>query len=513
MTSFVELLRHQFDKNADKPAIIHHTDILTFGQLESKARGVGALLQDKGLDKGDRVILYTPEKLSFLIIHLGIILSGGVSLPLNFGFTKDEMLYFLKDSGARFVFASGEQAALIDEIKDSCPKLTEIISPAEAITKSASRQFKEPNLSAEGNCFMLYSSGTTGRPKGVVHTHLNLAASLLDLKTCWRFVPEDILLNVLPLFHIHGLSFAAHLSLISGASMILEDKFHPLKTMEKIRDATVFMAVPTIYYAFLRRDEFKKNAKGWNRIRLFTCGSAPIRPEVLPELEGILNAQLINRYGMTETHVISSLPLNGPFPQGSVGLPLEGIEMKLVAKDGRTISAETALKDNHKAVGEVMIKSKNLFSHYWNNPQAMESAFDQEGFFSTGDLGYLDEFGFLTLVGREKDLIITGGYNVYPTVVERVLNSFPKVGESAVIGVPDEMRGEKAVAIVVPDGDLNISELKKHCQMSLVDYQVPSRFELVDELPRNAMGKILKRVLRDKLAEPGAPADTGKLRR
>ena len=467
MTSFVELLRNQFDKNADKPAIIHHSDILNFGQLESKALSVGAFLQEKGLDKGDRVVLYTPEKLPFLITHLGIILSGGVSLPLNFGFTKDEMLYFLKDSGARFVFASGKQAALINEIKDRCPKLEEVISPAEAFVESPSRQFKEPNLSAEDSCFMLYSSGTTGRPKGVVHTHLNLAASLLDLKTCWRFVPEDILLNVLPLFHIHGLSFATHLSLISGASMILEDTFHPLKTMEKIRDATVFMAVPTIYYTFLRRDEFKKNAKEWNRMRLFTCGSAPIRPEVLPELEMILGAQVINRYGMTESHVISSLPLNGPFPHGSVGPPLEGIEMKLVAEDGKTLSAETALKDKQKAVGEVTIKSKNLFDHYWNNPAATASAFDSEGFFSTGDLGYLDEFGFLTLVGREKDLIITGGYNVYPAVVERVLNSFPKVGESAVIGVPDEMRGEKAVAIVVPDGHLNVSELKKHCQMGL----------------------------------------------
>jgi malonyl-CoA/methylmalonyl-CoA synthetase len=502
MSSFAELLLHQFDKNADKPAIIYHGEILTFGQLESKARSIGTFLQNKGLEKGDRVILYTPEKLPFLIIHLGIILSGGVSLPLNFRFTKNEMLYFINDSGAHFVFASGEQVSLINQIKDRCPKLREIVSPAEAIVKNDSRRFKEPNLRAEDSCFMLYSSGTTGRPKGVVHTHMNLASSLLDLKTCWRFVPEDTLLNVLPLFHIHGLSFATHLSLISGASMILEDKFHPIKTMEKIRDATVFMAVPTIYYIFLRIDEFKKKAIEWNRTRLFTCGSAPIRTEVLPELETILKGQLINRYGMTESHVITSLPLNGPFPQGSVGLPLDGIEMKLVNKDGRTLSAGTAQEDNHKAVGEVKIRSKDLFSHYWNNPAATASAFDQEGFFSTGDLGYLDELGLLTLVGRKKDLIITDGYNVYPAVVERVLNSFAQVRESAVIGVPDERRGEKVVAIVVPDGHPHTSELRKHCQARLASYQVPTRFELVDELPRNAMGKILKRALRDKLAEP-----------
>ncbi len=508
MSSFAELLSHQFDKNADKPAIIYHGEILTFGQLENKARSIGAFLQDKGLEKGDRVILYTPEKLPFLIIHLGIILSGGVSLPLNFRFTKNEMLYFINDSGSCFVFASGEQASMINQIKDRCPKLREIISPAEAIVKNDSKQFKEPNLGVEDNCFMLYSSGTTGRPKGVVHTHMNLASSLLDLKTCWRFVPEDTLLNVLPLFHIHGLSFATHLSLISGASMILEEKFHPIKTMEKIKDATVFMAVPTIYYAFLKRHEFKKKSKEWNKTRLFTCGSAPIRTEVLPELETILNEQLINRYGMTESHVITSLPLNGPFPHGSVGLPLDGIEMKLVAKDGRTLATGTTRKDNHKAVGEVKIRSENLFSHYWNNPAATESAFDKEGFFSTGDLGYLDEFGFLTLVGREKDLIITDGYNVYPAIVERVLNNFIQVRESAVIGIPDERRGEKVIAVVVPESHLDTRELKKYCQANLVNYQVPARFELVDELPRNTMGKILKRVLRDKFSEPGTPATT-----
>jgi len=499
MASFVELLQYRFDQNADKPAIIYHGDILTYAQLENRAKRVGALLQDKGLEKGERVILYTADKLPFLIIHLGIILSGGVSLPLNFSFTKDEMRYFLNDSGARFVFASGEQASLIDQIKDRCPKLREIIDPAETIEKRGSKPFISPSLRGEDNCFMLYSSGTTGRPKGVVHTHQNLAASLLDLKACWEFVPEDVLLNMLPLFHIHGLSFAAHLSLISGASMILEDKFHPLKTMDKIRDATVFMAVPTIYYAFLRRPEFKEKAKEWHKTRLFTCGSAPIRPELLPALEAILTTQLINRYGMTESHVITSLPLNGPFPQGSVGLPLEGMEMKLVAEDGSTLSAGNPRKEDRKAVGEVKIRSKNLFSHYWNNPEATASAFDQDGFFSTGDLGYLDELGLLTLVGRKTDLIITNGYNVYPAVVERVLNSFDQVRESAVIGVPDERRGEKVIAIIASDDQFQTHELKVHCQERLASYQVPTRFERVDELPRNAMGKILKRELRDQV--------------
>lgn len=496
MQSFIELLKHQFEENSAKPAIVYHNEILTFGQLGKKAEKVGAFLQEKGLEKGDRVVLYTPEKLPFLIIHLGIILSGGVSLPLNFNFTKDEMSYFLNDSGARFVFADNEQAALVKGIKDKCPKLEEVIEPAKVTEIDDSKKFKEVEIDAEDNCLILYSSGTTGQPKGVVHTHQNLAASLLDLQKCWRFCPEDILLNVLPLFHIHGLSFAAHLSFISGSSMILEDKFHPLKTMEKIKDATVFMAVPTIYYAFLRRPEFKGKAKEWKKTRLFTCGSAPIRPEVLPELESIINNNLINRYGMTESHVITSLPLDGPFKQGSVGLPLDGIEMKLVSEDGKILSAEAKGENGDPVVGEVKIRSKNLFSHYWNKPEATAKDFDKENFFSTGDLGYLDEDGFLTLVGRKKDLIITNGYNVYPPVVERVLNEFPQVKESAVIGIPDLRRGEKVMSVIVPNGTIDIKALKVHCQSKLVNYQRPVDFKLVEELPRNTMGKILKRVLK-----------------
>lgn len=501
MKSFIELLKCQFNHNHDKPAIIYNDDILTFSQLHDKAKNVAALLQEKGLETWDRVILYTPDKYSFLISHLGIILAGGTSLPLNFRFTKDEMRFFLNDSKARFVFASGKQAEIIEKITPECPDLKEVIDPEKAIIEDASRQFKEIHITPEDKCFILYSSGTTGTPKGIVHTHQNLAASLLSLQECWRFTEEDVLLNTLPLFHIHGLSFATHLSLISGSSMILEDKFHPVKTMDKINDATVFMAVPTIYYAFLRRPEFKEKAKNWTRTRLFTCGSAPIRPEVLPELETILNTSLVNRYGMTESHVITSLPLDGPFPQGSVGLPLNGIDLKLVTEDGKTIFANTIEEDDYGVVGEVKIKSENLFDHYWNSQDSTSSEFDEEGFFCTGDLGHFNELGFLTLVGRKKDLIITGGYNVYPPVVERVINSADQVKESAVIGIPDQRRGEQVVAMVVPDGQLDITELQKHCQKSLVDYQTPTRFEIIDELPRNTMGKILKRTLRDTLIE------------
>jgi malonyl-CoA/methylmalonyl-CoA synthetase len=340
---------------------------------------------------------------------------------------------------------------------------------------------------------MLYSSGTTGQPKGVVHTHANTAAALLALQKCWAFSPDDVLLNVLPLFHIHGLSFASHLSFISGSTMVLADRFHPVKTMEMIKDATVFMGVPTFYYAFLDRPEFKEKAAQWQRTRLFTCGSAPIRSSVLADIESIIQEPLINRYGMTESHVITSLPLQGPFKKGSVGLPLQGIHMK-IEKEQPSGSSDGPV------VGEVKIKSENLFNRYWNRPEAVRAAFDREGFFRTGDLGYLDEQGYLFLVGRKHDLIITGGYNVYPPVVERVINRCPGVKESAVIGVPDVIRGERVTAVVVPDAGkaLDIEALKRYCRERLVHYQCPVLFEVVEGLPRNTMGKVLKRKLKEK---------------
>jgi len=499
--SFIALLEDQFIHNPDSVAIIHNDDTLTYRQLHEKAMNVAATVQDKGLKVGDRVILYMPDKLDFLIIHLGIILSGGVSLPLNFSFTKEEMLYFINDSEAEYVFASGKQAILVEDISGDCPSLKEIINPAETVLKDNSKHYKKVHIVLDDNCFILYSSGTTGTPKGVVHTHRNLAGSLLALQKCWRFTSEDVLLNALPLFHIHGLSFATHLSLITGSSMILEDKIHPIKTMNKIADATVFMAVPTIYYAFLRRPEFKEKAKDWKRTRLFTCGSAPIRPEVLPELETILGSPLINRYGMTESHVITSLPLDGPYPQGSVGLPLDGIELKLVTEGGKCIFSNSLAKEDYGTVGEVKIRSDNLFDHYWKNPEASAREFDKDGFFSTGDLGRLDELGFLTLAGRIKDLIIVGGYNVYPPVVERVINGFPQVKESAVIGIDDQKKGEQVVAVVVADGVLDINKLKQYCQDNLVNYQTPTRFVILDALPRNTMGKILKRVIKADLVD------------
>lgn len=467
-------------------------ETLTYADLARRTQAVGAALRRRGLEPGDRVVFYTGDKTPMLLGHLGVMLAGGVSLPLNPRFTRDEMRYFLRDSGARFAVAAGEEAARLESLRPDAPDLREVLHPHE-LAAATEDDGVSPDIAADDPALILYSSGTTGAPKGAVHTHRNLAAALRALQICWQFTPDDTLLNALPLFHIHGLSFAAHLALLTGGRMILASRFHPRETLEQIARATVFYGIPPFYYAFLERpEEFRAAARKWSQVRLFTCGSAPIRPEVLPELEEILGQPVINRYGMTESHVITSLPLDGPARPGSVGLPLGGVEMRLRDEAGQSVPPGT--------VGEVVIRGPNLFTHYWQKPEATAAAFDADGWFATGDLGFVEEDGYLTLRGRKKDLIIVSGYNVYPPVVERVLNACPGVRESAVIGLPDPRKGERVVAVVVAgDPSLTEAQVKAHCAERLVDYQRPWKILFVDALPRNTMGKVLKRELREAL--------------
>ena len=488
---FLDELRTTFANRAAHAALRYRGRSYSYGEIDRLARHAAALLQGRGLEKGDPVLLWTPARLPFLVAHLGVLYGGGISLPLNPRFTAEEMRHFLRDSGSRLAVVGADQRAALEDLRPESPELRELVPDAEVAAAPAA-SFREPLLHGEDGCLLIYSSGTTGWPKGILHTHANLAASLRALGACWRFTPEDVVVNVLPLFHIHGLSFATQLTLLTGGCVALEDAFHPPATMEAIGRGTVFMAVPTIYYRFLEQPEFPTVARSWRDLRLCTCGSAPIRPEVLPRLQEILGRPIINRYGMSEAHVITSLPLEGPWPAGSVGRPLDGIELRIVKEEGQGTEAGE--------VGAVQIRGPNLFRAYWRNPEATRKVF-ASGWFDTGDLGLLDAQGFLTLAGRSNDLIITSGYNVYPQVVERVLNSCPGVRESAVVGASDRLRGESVAAFVVRDDPtLDEARLRDFCGERLIDYQRPATIVFVDALPRNALGKVLLTELRSRLA-------------
>jgi malonyl-CoA/methylmalonyl-CoA synthetase len=485
---FLHDLRSQFAQRGNRAALLYRGRSYSYGELEAQVRGWAAWLQGRGVQPGDRVALATPNKFPFLIAHLGTLFAGAVSLPLNPRFTREEMRYFLADSGARVAVVGADNRALVEGLSAELPALQEVVDDA-VVGEAGGGAFREPAPAAEDPALMIYSSGTTGWPKGVVHGHDNMGSGLRALQACWRLTPDDIVVNILPLFHIHGLCFATHLTLLTGGCVLLDDHFQPQHTLELVGRGTVFMAVPTIYYRFLEQPEFRAAVQSWTSVRLFTCGSAPIRPEVLAELHRILGRPVINRYGMSEAFVITSLPVEGPWPVGSVGLPLEGIEVRVDRAD----HSQAAPGE----VGAVRLRGPNLFRGYWGQPEATQAAF-VDGWFDTGDLGFRDAAGFLTLVGRKNDLIITKGYNVYPQVVERILNECPGVKESAVLGVPDPRRGERVVAVVVR-GDPTLDERALHSfwEERLVDYQRPVDVVFVEALPRNAMGKVLRRELRD----------------
>jgi malonyl-CoA/methylmalonyl-CoA synthetase len=484
-------LRSTFANRSAHTAVEWCGRAYSFGELETLAHNAAALLQARGMEPGERVAVWTADRFAFLVAHLAVLFGGGVSLPLNPRFTRDEMRYFLGNSGACAAVTDPAGLALLESLRPELPELRSIVT-AEEITTAPAATVCDVLTAPNEPCLILYSSGTTGWPKGIVHTPANLGASLRALQACWRVNADDAVIHVLPLFHIHGLSFAAHLTLLAGGQLLLEESFHPIRTLEAARRATVFMAVPTIYYRLLDESGFREAAGHLSGVRLFTCGSAPIRPEVLPVLEETLGRPVINRYGMTEAHVIASLPLDGPWPWGSVGLPLDGISVEVVDAEGQRRPAGE--------VGAVRVRGANLFREYWRNPEATAKAF-ASGWFDTGDLGSFDARGFLTLAGRSTDLIITSGYNVYPQVVERAINACPGVRESAVFGIPDALRGETVAAAVVRSSPgLEESQLRAYLADRLVDYQRPRVILFVDELPRNAMGKVpaaeLRRLVR-----------------
>jgi|LSQX01.1.fsa_nt_gb malonyl-CoA/methylmalonyl-CoA synthetase len=485
--SFADLLRASFDTYSVRTAVRFPSETLTYGDLALRLGGVVNLLRNKGLRQGEVIALYTSDKQALLLTDLAAILMGAISLPLNDRFTTPEMEYYLQDSTATMVLTDEAGRDRVATAAAEQIGLRSVIS-TEEILHAGQAPLPDISIAPDVPAFMLYSSGTTGRPKGVLHHQDNLAAALIALRDFWEIGPGDRLLNCLPLYHIHGISFCSHMMLLSGAEMLVEPTFHPRRTLEALRECSVLFAIPTFYYSWLDHEFFRKAAPALSGVRLYTCGSAPIRPEVLPELEHILGCPITNRYGMTESHVITSLPLGVSSLEGSCGVPLPGIQLRIVGREGQELPSGE--------VGEVLIKGPNVFREYWGQPEATAAAFE-DGWFYTGDLGRLDYQGYLHHAGRCQEMIITSGHNVYPPMIEKVLNALSGVRESAVFGLPHDRKGEIVAAVIVLDNAHELTEQQVHawCAERLVDYSVPTRVFFVDDLPRNTMGKVLKRQL------------------
>lgn len=501
LSSFTENARKYPDKVAlqfiDPPL-----QRVTYAELDESLNRTAAYLQSLGIGPRDRVALQLSKCLEFILLHLAVVKLGAISLPLNLAYPPDELEYFLEDSGARFLFALRSSKEKIQSILPQLPELNECVfldpsKPDEfnsLITGSRFRGGLDTRLGTVENqdtAVIIYTSGTTGRPKGAEITHGNLVSNLQALHEAWGWQAEDVLLHVLPIFHVHGLFVALHGALHAGATALLMREFNAQKSLELLSsgECTVFMAVPTIHKRLL--DEPDAPQFDLSRVRLITSGSDRLPDEVFTAFQGTFGYTLLERYGMTETGMNCSNPLHGDRRIGSVGLPLPGVEV-------RVVHSETGESLPTGEIGDVQLRGPNIFKGYWQQPDKTAESFSADGWFKTGDLGYLEADGYLTLCGRSKDLIISGGLNIYPPEVERVLAEHPAVSACAVIGCLDAEWGEKVTAVVVLHKGETVmgEELIHFCREKLAPYKSPKAIVFRDELPRNAMGKIQKAELR-----------------
>jgi malonyl-CoA/methylmalonyl-CoA synthetase len=480
---------------------------MTYADLDQLVGQTAGYLQSLGVQPGERVALQLTKSLEFILLHLATVRLEAITLPLNLAYPPDEIEYFLSDSGAKLFFALDSSKEKIQTILPRLHELQDCIflnpsTPEEFQLLIANYQVPDARDRADerrlldhrntnDTAVIIYTSGTTGRSKGAEITHGNLVSNLQSLHEAWGWQPNDVLLHVLPIFHVHGLFVALHGALHAGATTLLMREFDAPRTLQMLADGqcTVFMAVPTIHQRLL--DVPDASQFDLSRVRLITSGSDRLPDEVFTGFRQTFGYTLLERYGMTETGMNCSNPLRGERRLGSVGLPLSGVEIRVVNPEN-----DQSLPDGE--IGEVQLRGPNVFKGYWKQPQKTAESFTADGWFRTGDLGFREPNGYLTLCGRSKDLIISGGLNIYPPEVERVLAEHLSVAACAVIGCPDREWGEQVTAVVVLNRGESVSgpELIAFCRERLAPYKSPKSIVFKDELPRNAMGKVQKAELR-----------------
>ena len=490
------LLTQTAAKYADKPAIIFEGKVWTYRDFFTEVRHYASILERLNIKKGDRVAVQLPKSLEFLFLHFAILSIGAIALPLNPDYRPEEISYFLTDSGSSLFVTTSDRYA---KVKSAIIHLSglQVLFP-EDIPTFPQIEFAPEYVAIDHDIAMIcYTSGTTGRCKGAAISHRNLITNIKDLDQAWQWSDRDVLLHVLPLFHVHGLNVATLGCLHAGATMIMFEKFEPRRVWETITSAkcSVFMAVPTIYQRLINEWEKLESQPDLSAMRVFISGSAPLSDQQFYQFENLTGFRILERYGMTETGMNASNLIHPDHRKAkSVGFPLASVQVRIVDRNGVDVQKSE--------VGEVWIRGENVFQGYWGMPEKTAEAF-LDGWFRTGDLGFQDpdDSDRLYLVGRAKELIITGGFNVYPKEIENVLESHEFVKESAVIGLPDQDFGEKVVAAIALKSEINITTeaLIEHCKTRLASYKCPKQIFFVDKLPRNAMGKLQKNILAQQL--------------
>jgi malonyl-CoA/methylmalonyl-CoA synthetase len=457
---------------------------VSYGAMTQLVDRIAAALAQRAVDPGDRVVAQVEKSTDAVALYLACLRHGAVFVPLNPAYTSAEIAYFLADAEPKVAVGVARGGVSLAQLAASNS------APSSAPSDSGRSDLGPSSLAA-----LLYTSGTTGRSKGAMLTRSNLATNAITLAQSWRFTAQDILLHALPIFHVHGLFVAINTVLASGSAMLFLPRFDADEVVRLLPEATAMMGVPTFYTRLLQHPAFTHER--CSNIRLFVSGSAPLLAETHREFRERTGHAILERYGMSETLMNTSNPHDGERVAGSVGPALPGVEVRIADPESGAPLPEVG------AVGMIEVRGPNVFRGYWRMPEKTAAEFRKDGFFITGDVGRLDERGYLFIVGRAKDLIISGGYNVYPVEVETELDALPGVAESAVIGVPHPDFGEGVTAVVVPRGGASLDEntLRAALELRLAKYKLPKRIVFVGEMPRNAMGKVQKAELRKLYAD------------
>lgn len=470
----------------DAPALLcPEGENWSYAELEAAAGRMAGALVGLGVAPGDRVLVQVPKTPQAVALYLACLKVGAVYAPINTAYTPAEVRYFLGDAApALFVAAPGTEGdgntpqETLDA--DGNGTLADLAAEATPVTAIAPRA--DEDIAA-----LIYTSGTTGRAKGAMLSHGNLAANALTLCDYWGWQPDDVLLHALPIFHVHGLFVALHCAFLTGTPLVFLPRFEVAAVLRELSKATVLMGVPTFYTRLLQEPAF--GAAACAHMRLFISGSAPLTAQTFAAFEQRTGQRILERYGMSETAMLTSNPLVGERVAGTVGFALPEVSVRVADAAGRALPAGQ--------VGGIEVRGPNVFRGYWRQPEKTAAEFRADGFFITGDLGQMDEEGRLTIVGRSKDLVISGGYNVYPKEVEAYLDAMPGVVESAVFGVPHDDFGEAVTAAVVAEAPFDAGQVDAFLHGKLARYKQPKRVLRVAELPRNAMGKVQKQALRE----------------
>ena len=471
---------------------------VSFCQFSERTNQFANLLVKYGLQPGDRVAVQAAKTIEIVILYAATIQAGGVFLSLNTDYKKDEVTYFLKDAEPRIFVCDPYK---VEDLKNVASQVGSKILTADAHGKGSllseaslmSKKFNTVHRKPDDLAALLYTSGTTGRSKGAMLTQNNLLSNAKTLKKLWQVTKSDILIHALPIFHTHGLFVALNTAMLAGAKVNFIPKFDIDEIIERLHASTLLMGVPTFYTRLLA--DYRLTEKLTKNMRLFISGSAPLLSETHEEFTKRTGHHILERYGMTETNMITSNPYHGERRPGTVGKPLADVQMKIT-------DPETGKEMVEGKIGMIEVRGPNVFKGYWNMPDKTALELRETGYFITGDLGKLSSDGYLSIVGREKDLIISGGYNVYPKEVEDILNALNQIDETAVFGIPDSDLGERVVAAVILENNKNFNQSKTEVFVNekLARYKQPKEYFVLDSLPRNSMGKVQKNELRKRFS-------------